>query len=377
MTCDFQHLNRLDGFLQYLLLGQHQSVSDAIQSLPTNDPVAIWLRLVLRQGLPTSVESALPSHYAEQWRGWRAYYGGNYRLSAQHFSQAWMALDNASITLGKADVALGLGKVYTRTGHWQAARDWLLLSLAVARQQNRLFDIVQGYGALGELLLRGGHPQSAYTCLSNAYHILPPGSGQRPRQLNYLASALLRCGETLRAESLLMTSLHLAYDSNDNDSVWHALARLQFLRLNEGLTQKTPIEDITEALEGYVPSSENTPIALGFLRLGQAVLEYRRGNRVAALSKIQSAKQFFGTPFSYEYWWALKWEAFLTDGMAVVDETSLELLQLEPLLPPPQQVVLDLSWQRLKLPKDNGFMPLTRESLETESLMAIRYLFFI
>lgn len=164
MTIDFRQLDKLDHFQQYLLLGQHQHVMDAVLSMPANDPVSVWLRMHLRQNLTEQAEAELPIQYAEQWRGWRAYYQGDYYPAAQHFIQAWRMMNDESLSAGLADVALGLGKVYTRTGHWRAARDWLLKALSIGREQNRLFDIVQGYGALSELLLRGGHPQAAYTC---------------------------------------------------------------------------------------------------------------------------------------------------------------------------------------------------------------------
>ncbi|MBL1266008.1 hypothetical protein [Candidatus Methylomicrobium oryzae] len=377
MIRDFQQLDRLDHFQQYLLTGQHQYVLDAVQSMPADDLVSIWLRMHLRQDLPESIELALPPSFVEQWRGWRAYYIGDYCRAAEHFLLAWQTVNADCCLTRQADVALGLGKVYTRTGHWRTAREWLLTSLALGRQQNRLFDIVQGYGALGELLLRSGHPQAAFTCLSNAYHLLPPGSGQRPRQLNYLASALLRCGETLRAESLLMTSLHLAHDSHDDESVWHALARLQFLVLDNSRVPKDHSEDVTETLKEYVPTAKINPIALGFLHMGHALLAYRHDNRVDALSKIQLAKSLFGLQFPYEHCWALQWEAFLTDKPGVNDIVTQELLQLCAVSPKMPQIVLDSSWQCLHLPDENGFTPLTRNVHDVESLTAARYLFFI
>jgi tetratricopeptide (TPR) repeat protein len=377
MSNDLQQLDRLNHFQQYLMIGQHRYVMEAVQAMPVNDPVAIWLRIHLRQDLNEQIESELPIQYAEQWRGWRTYYCGDYIQAAQYFIQAWQAMSKASISAGQADVALGLGKAYTRIGHWRAAREWLLKSLVIGRQQNNLFDIVQGYGALGELLLRGGHPQAAYACLSTAYHILPPGSGQRPRQLNYLASALLRCGEILRAESLLMTSMHLAHDNHDYDSVWHALARLQFLRIDDSRTRKGYFEDVSEALQEYVPTSVNNPVALGFLHVGQALAAYRREDREEALSKIRLAIPLFGVQFPYEHWWALQVEAFLNNNASVADAVCLKLLQSNSVLPPPSLVVLDSSWQRLHLPAENGFMPLARVTHDAESLLSARNLFFI
>ncbi|ANE56529.1 tetratricopeptide repeat protein [Methylomonas sp. DH-1] len=377
MVRDFQQLERLNYFQQYLLIGQHQFVMDAIQSIPTNDPVGIWLRMHLRQDINEEVEAELPVHYAEQWRGWRVYYQGDYSQAAQHFIEAWRVMSDKFLSMGQADVALGLGKVYTRTGHWRAARDWLLKALAIGRQQNRLFDIVQGYGALGELLLRGGHPQAAYTCLSTAYHILPPGSGQRPRQLNYLASALLRCGETLRAESLLMTSIHLAHDKGDSDSVWHALARLQFLCIDDNRSSKGHFNDVTDVLRDYVPQTDNNSIALGFLRVGQALLACRSGHQAEALAKIQVAKSFFETRFPFEHWWALQLEAFLMGNSSVTDAGCQKLLALNPVFSPASPNVLDMSWQRLHLSETNGFMSLASEKHDVESLQTARYLFFI
>lgn len=376
MVRDFQQLARLDHFQQYLLVGQHQYVLDALPSMACDDPIAIWLRIYLRQDLTAQVEAELPDHYAEQWRGWRAYYRGDYVQASQHFMLAWDAISQLGLA-GQADIALGLGKVYTRTGHWEAARGWLLHSLAIGRQQNRLFDVVQGYGALGELLLRAGHPQAAYSCLSIAYHSLPPGSGQRSRQLNYLASALLHCGELLRAESLLMTSIHLAHDSHDADSVWHALARLQFLRLEDGVNHIADLDDVTVSLQAYVPTSKYNPIALGFLYMGQALMAYQGKRPAEALAKIQLAKPLFGVQFPYEHAWALQWEAFLTDKPIDADATILKLLKHSTVSAPSGHVVLDMSWQRLPLPAENGFLPIACNAHTADTLLACRYLFFI
>lgn len=53
------------------------------------------------------------------------------------------------------DSSLGIAKVYTRTGHWQLAKDWCLYYLAKARDLSLPHvDIAKGYGALAEIFLR-------------------------------------------------------------------------------------------------------------------------------------------------------------------------------------------------------------------------------
>lgn len=149
------------------------------------------------------------------------------------------------------------------------------------------------------------------------------------------------------------------------------------MRVDDNRSPKGHLEDVTKALQNYVPASNNNSIALGFLYVGQALAAYHQGHHAEALAKILLAKPLFEKQFPYEYWWALQLEAFLMAKAVVVDATTATLLQLSPIFPPPASSVLDMSWQQLYLPEENGFMPLAREKQEIESLQAARHMFFI
>lgn len=354
-------LNRHERHLQWLFQG-HQSLSRQwLQQHGSDDPeFADWLSVRLRvPGAPERMQQ-LPVAVRQQWQGWQDYYQGRYAEAAQAFWQAWAAVQPQPNELepdlgAAADVALGLGKVYTRSGHWQAARAWLLYALGLARSEQRLFTTTEGYGALGELLLRAGHEQAAHHCMGTAYQLLPPGAGQQAKQLNYLASALMRCGELLRAESLLMTSLHMAIDQGDTDSVWHALARLQFLQLQQPDTATQ--RDIGQTLRAYQPA-QRTPVACGFLAIGRALWLVQRGQRDQASTALEQARCDLGQHLPMERLWVQRLQCAIAGQAWQPDPTTQALLQLPVHLPPPGHSVLDHTWGQLPLPPNNGFATL-------------------
>jgi hypothetical protein len=240
---------------------------------------------------------------------------------------------------------------------------------------------VQGYGALGELLLRGEHLGPAFACLNTAYHLLPAGSGQRARQLNYLGSTLHRMGQTLRAESLLMTSLHSARDRGDRDSQWHALARLQRLALDKA----APL-DVTLAwpalLPPEAPAAGDAAAALGHLSLGRAHLPGPQ----AAAHAARAVSIFAQGGLVMEHCWAAHWQHHLDRCPATA--TALQAAQaaagawmqaVTAPVPPSLPTVLDDSFARLPLGPDNGFACLLQpaDGLNRADLAAMGRLFFL
>lgn len=376
-------LNRHERHLQWLFQG-HQSLSRQwLQQHGSDDPeFADWLSVRLR--VPGSAErmQQLPTAVRQQWQGWQHYYQGRYTAAAQQFWHAWEAVQPQPNTpepeepdLGAAaDVALGLGKVYTRSGHWQAARAWLLHALNLARSEQRLFAVTEGYGALGELLLRAGCEQAAHHCMGTAYQLLPPGAGQQAKQLNYLASALIRCGELLRAESLLMTSLHMAIDQGDTDSVWHALARLQFLQLQQPAAATQ--HDIGQTLQAYQPA-QRTPVACGFLAIGRALWLVQRGRLDEANTALEQARCDLGQHLPMEQLWVQRLQCAITGQTWQPDPVTQELLQLPLHLPPSGPGVLDHTWAQLPLPQGNGFAILFEPQSTLEQQVQAWRVFFI
>lgn len=371
-------LVRQDRHLQRLVHGEQSYSRRWVAEHGSDDPeLAAWLSAELRLSDQPAHLAQAPEALRLPWQGWLDYYRGDYPAAAASFTRAWATLgeapDEAALA---ADIALGLGKVYTRSGHWQDARCWLLHSLQQSRDEQRLFGLVQAYGALGELMLRAAQPQAAHACMSTAYHLLPPGSGQQPRQLNYLASTLMRSGAALRAESLLMTSLHMAHDAKDADSVWHALARLQFLLLDD---RRQSAPDVLLTLCDYLPT-RLTPVAAGFLHVGRAMREQRLGNTGAARKCLHSALGVLDLPgqaLPCERAWVDRLLATL-DGLPVAPPPAVcQLLALEALPAPPGESILDRTWASLALPAENGFAWLCEEVESFDATMVRRACFFI
>lgn len=351
--------------------------------------VASRVHAPLEGGLGGEAAGALagvPEATLQLWQGWLLHDAGQMAAAQPLFLQAWQALEAG--TPEQAEAALGLGKTHTRSGHWAQARGWLLSALALARRTGDDALCCKAYGALGELLLRAGHAAAGFACLNTAYHLLPAGSGQRARQLNYLGSALRRLGEPLRAESVLMTSLQMARDLDDAASQWHALARLQFVAL--GLPVGT---GMAASLQTYVPA-DATPapaVARGFWRLGcgRAALRSGRGLTESLGLFEQAAQCFDADRLPMEHAWAARWCSHLSGDPAPWQracQTAQALMQLPALPAPAADGVIDESFARLALPETNGFAallaPLDGVDAEGstrvgEHLRALDQLFFI
>lgn len=371
-------IDRYEQHLQWLFQG-HQHISRHwLQTQADTDPeLASWLSLRLRVALPPERLQALAPHLRQQLSGWQLYYQGQYQQAAEQFTLAWPVAQEYPDSISPMDVALGLGKVYTRTGDWSLARDWILHALASARAQQRLFAITEGYGALGELFLRAGQAQAAQACMSNACQLLPPGSGQQAKQLNYLASALLRNGALLRAESLLMTAVHMASAQDDADSLWHALARLQFVRLQSSEVAPATRVDVMQGLESYQPARK-TPVACGFFHIGQALWLARQQQSERAAQSLQQALQHLGPQLPLERMWAQRLHCALL-GQPYIPEPAL-LQRWTPVLhikPAVSLSVLDHTWQVLPLPSKNGFARLLQPLGTLDDEAQARTAFFI
>lgn len=352
---DWRLLALHDYHLQALVHGHNHEAVRWVND--ENGPPALrdWLAWQLLLPLTPAQRETLPIAHHKAWLGWRHYYSGHFPAAAECLHDACLNLDDSPESQHLlCTAALGLGKVYTRTGHWQAARAWLLLALNTARQADRPFDILRGYGALGELLLRNGHTKEAHACISASYHLLPPGKGQQAKQLNYLATALMRSKKHLRAESLLMSARFMARDSHDHASRLHALARLQFLRWDkQGADNGHILDELSETL----PDSP-TPVAAGFIYLGQALRGWQAGissSRATVRFALQQASEYFGPSLPMEHAWANQLLHQLDDRPLTPSAAVSDCLALIPYLPPPSTAVLDRTWQQLPISNDNGF----------------------
>jgi hypothetical protein len=279
-----------------------------------------------------------------------------------------------------------LGKVYTRTGHWQAARAWMLQGLSHARTRHDMFGVVQGYGALGELFVRSGHFREALACMSITFHLMPPGAGQQSKQLNFMASALIRNGEYLRAESLLQTALHSANDlgmrhhnvslqQEARGSTLHAKARLQFLELDKN---QAAAKDLFPQTEADNPSPADVHIAEGFLCMGRAFVACQQDNRPLAISCLHRAGSAFGEVYPMERLWAALLESTVK-GLPLPDRQGIaDLIAMTPELPGQKNAnILDQTWEQTPLPADNGFTPLLSDTMDLQALLEMRKMFFL
>lgn len=362
--------------LQSLFAGCQQASRQWLHHEAATDPeFATWLRLRLRMPLPAAAATTLPSGVRQQAQGWQLYYQGHYCRAAEQFQRAWEAAGaHHRPTHETMDGALGLGKVYTRTGHWRHARGWILHALSQARARHDVFSITEGYGALGELLLRAGHAQAAQACMSQAFQLLPPGSGQQARQLNYLASTLMRNADaSLRARSLLMTALHMGHDQGDADSVWHALARLQFLQLQDDDGQDG---DLLQDMALYLPE-RRTPVACGLFQIGRALWLARQGSRAAAQSCLEQALSDLGTTLPLEALWARRLHAALCGQPCSPQPALRTWADVVPIAPPASLHVLDMTWAQLPLPQANGFAALLQPLGDLAREAQCRTVFFI
>lgn len=343
----------------------------------------LWLRAA--QNAPPNEANEpdnLPLVQAMRWRGWVAYFQGDYGAACEQFLAGLKQLAQQDSTtnspLLKGRLALGLAKVYTRTGHWQSARGWLLHALDQARRANSLLDMVKGYGALGELLLRGGHPRDALFCLGTARELLPAGAAERARQWNYLASALMRLNtarDQLAAESLLMSSYYLAMDSKDRTSANHALARLQFLELDRQQSRDMPtvIGHPATELEQTCPESAKDGVPEGFLAMGRAFAAWRRGEHSRATHLAEQASRCLRHTQA-EQRWALALHQEL-HGVAVPG-ASVADLAIPVLEAPTHQSVLDSQWMRPRL-TDAGALHFAPPSDGLDTLLNHRKVFFL
>ena len=325
--------------------------------------LAAWVAHQLHvRGNIDQVLDQLPVAAQHNWLGWLSHDTGRFEQAHRHFSQAWadrsslVGSDPLAAMPYEAQIALGLGRTHLRSGHWDHARRWLLFGLSQARRCGDEATVYKSYGALGELFVRASAPIQGFACLNLAYRLLPAGSGQRARQLNYLGTALGRLQENLRAQSVLMTSYHMSKDSGDTVSKWHALARLQHLGL-----KCPPLMSLSDLnLEELADAPELAPpVARGYWALARARSMRDTPRESACTDWFQMAWDDFGQAnVPMERAWAGLWlhrhtgePSAWTDAMSAVQA----LMALSPVEPPAPIGILDLTLEQPALPLANAF----------------------
>ncbi|WP_201583300.1 tetratricopeptide repeat protein [Psychrobacter jeotgali] len=355
----------------------HQLTGDGI------DEIRPWLSQLLLRSAQYDADS-LPDSVYQRCEGWRAYFQGQYIKAYEYFQHSIADSDWQRYAY---DAALGMAKVYTRSGQWQLAQDWALYYLSLARSLRDDFGLTKGYGALAEIYLRGDQPRAALACFQIANQLMPLGQGQLDKQYNFLASALMRNGEWLRAETLLRNSIKMSTDKlgiNPEDmsakiSYLHSWSRLSYLHLERQ-------QDICLPERVKMLLSELTHPALfvpaGFVLSALAIQAIRYQQYHFANDYLASSLSAFGKSAAMEYQWVLRLQQALSadTAHAQTESTSYapcqQLLELSPIAAPDISIVVDNTWANIEL--DNaGYQPLITEQESLESLTEMWRLFFI
>lgn len=366
---NFDVLTALEAMLHWAGHGDLQRAADTAAQWPEHSKTLLnWLARATAQPMLANTPGCLSPTLAASLDGWHHYLDANYENAITAFR---IALTQAApIDMGTlTDAALGLAKIYTRTGHWETSRRWVLQALHHARHGNRTYDMVRCYGALGELLLRGNAPEAALFCLDTSYNLMPSGAGQRARQLNYLASALMRLPaprDIQTAETLLMQSYYLALDQNDRSSAVHTLARLQFLEIQRGNNH-----DIVDKASYARLADLPREIPGGFLAQGRALAALLREEHETALYHTKTALGIFkcGQP---EHLWAQSLARRLGE---TIDADLTFRPNVTVFLPQPAPVIVDRKWLEPAL--HDAPAHFDAPPPETTALLSHRQVFFL
>lgn len=308
--------------------------------------------------------------------GWQQFYQHQYEQALTFFEQTLQA---EHWQIYAIDTALGLAKVYTRTGHWALARDWCLYYLHLARKHLTAFDIAKGYGALAEIFLRANQPNEALACFQIAYHLMPLQHGQQARQYNFMASALMRNKEWLRAEVLLHTSQQMSKNQLKIDqtnpellaSRQHSEMRLAFL---DYLQQKCPRFFTDEHMLSMMEKPTGLQILpIGMLWIVKGLYDLRHGNQALANTAFIQAMLIFEHRMPMEYFLAKRLAGQFNPDDAKRLQAMFEIKQLDV---PHFINVVDSTWQSVEL-NNQGFHNLLHENLANEDLLGLLKQFFI
>lgn len=338
-----------------------------------------WLRQLLMQYEENKEQ--LPISVLKRTAGWQAYMRYDYLQAYTLFQQC---LEQQNWQKFAYDAALGMAKIYTRSGHWQSAKEWSLYYLYLARRQRDDYGLVKGYGALAELFLRADKAMPALAIFLLAKQMMPAGQGQLDRHYNFIASALMRNGQFVRAEALLRNSMKLTLEKFAEDkaaqiSYLHSQSRLCFLQL----VRKIPIEITpkTQEIIAYPTHAAWLSIPLGFIHAALAIEAIEQAPQTA-LVQLEQALTYFKSTAPMEAQWIaqmlIELKKNLAEEIVIPTEISLQyqkLSKIEPQSTPEYEAVVDKTWQRFTLP-NNGYNSLQNKSDLTHIIQLWR-LFFI
>lgn len=379
------HVNHIARFLQ---AGQLQPIKAYVDQLAPDIQQQLnpWLSdVLLDYSAIDSLNEHLPQANILHLQGWQAFYRHQYVAAHGFFSQL---IAQPDWQIYASSGALGLAKVYTRTGHWQSARDWCVYYLKLARQHLTHFDIAKGYGALAEIFLRASYPKEALACFQTAYHLMPIGHGQQARQFNFMASALLRNQEWLRAETLLHTSRQISrnvlqQDPDNKDaqlSFDHSTMRLCYLNMLRSANYNHVLADefAAQKMKGIKTATGAAGVPIGMMRMALGI-SYLMHDCADAQQQFKLAMACFDKNMHLEQLWAARLYQACDGNMGPVDAASEaldELANINVLSVPEAAVVVDQTWQKVALNND-GFADLLADNLTVQQLADLWQLFFI
>jgi hypothetical protein len=273
----------------------------------------------------TSRAGALPNCEGDELEkclsGWGAYYTARYEDAGRSFRSAW----NERRTWASWS-ALGMGKVCSDLGHWYDSGMWILCALSTARIENDLYRMSECYGALGEVLLRGGCPKQAYEQFAADTGLLPPGSGHALRLTNYRGICLGRLGHPELAEPLLWQAFYAGLE-RDPGSAGFSCASLLALSVHhrdEALADRVERERQRCGLE-----LRDMPGGFGQICAAYWALNGRTRKREEARRALVRARSVFEKHYPIESHWSTALQQTVigdtvnTDRLAELQERSV------------------------------------------------------
>lgn len=376
-----QHIEQLSFLFQAGKSIQAQQYFSQL-TLTEQDDLEGWMAHQLLQS-PKNKQD-LPEVVSLHIAAWQAYYQHQYIDAHAIFAQILMQQDWQNLV---PTAALGLAKVYTRTGHWHAARAWAIYYLSLARQHLHHFDVAKGYGALAEIFLRANYPQEALACFQTAYHLMPVGHGQQARQYNFMASALMRNGEYDRAEDLLHASRQISRqqlqkDEHDQDahlSFLHSTMRFCWLHMLRSGEYKHALADefAERMMKGNRIEKGLNAMPFGMMRVAYGTSCLMSGYQSLGQEQLNLAKDIFGQNMLMEYQWVLRIFSHHPNTESQICLKSLQpVFDLQVIDPPENPQVLDYTWQKPIL-NNQGFHALTASYQQHTDIVDLWRLFFI
>lgn len=381
-TADFYRIHHIEHIIRLFQAGQLQHIQQYIQQLPNSIQTSVRSWWEQYSNTAYTPEAELPASVKHRIEGWHAYFNYDYFTAHQHFSNSIQAVDWQQYAY---ESALGLSKTYTRSGHWHSAKTWCLYYLYLARQHRDDFALTKGYGALAEIFLRANEAQAALACFQISYQLMPRGQGQNEKQMNYIASALIRNQEFLRAEGLLYSSIQSSLDSQSNTleksqqlNIYHSLARLSFKHIaKNGYFHPSQLNKYAQLIQLEHAPQGIQAIPYGFIHVAIAIGYIKEQHKEQALVHLDQAKNAFHNKAYMELAWVTQLICMLQGNAdPTVNPQQQHLIHLTPLTPPPIPSVMDLTWQDYPL-TNQGFASLFQTQNSIENTIQQWTLFFI